>query len=205
LKLFKPAVFTLCLLPLAWLLWRATVDNDLGANPVETITHFTGGWALRLLLLTLAATPLRRVTGWAWPLRLRRMLGLFAFFYACLHFLTWLALDHQADWGEISADILKRPYITVGFAAFVLLWPLALTSTQAMMRRLGRRWVALHRSAYLIGLLGVLHYLWLVKADLLEPLLYGGVYVLLMAARWRAARHSQGGRHNPHQARTWMF
>lgn len=183
--LIKPALFLLCLLPLAWLSWQALIIGDLGANPVETITRHTGDWALRLLLLTLAMTPLRRLGGWTWPLRIRRMLGLFAFFYACLHFLTWLALDHQADWAEIGADILKRPYITLGFTAFVLLWPLALTSTQTMMRRLGRRWAALHRSVYLIALLAVLHFLWLVKADLLEPLLYAGAYLLLMLARWR--------------------
>lgn len=180
----KPLVFLLCLLPLALLLWDGFHDA-LGANPIETITHRTGDWALRLLLVTLAVTPARRLLGWGWALRLRRMLGLFAFFYASLHFLTWLVLDQFFDWEAILKDIAKRPYITVGFSAYVLLIPLAVTSTKGMMRRLGRRWVQLHRLVYLIAVLGVLHYLWLVKADYLQPVIYALVLAILLGLRLR--------------------
>lgn len=174
--------FVLCLLPLAWLVLQAVTDR-LSANPIEDITAATGTWTLRLLLITLAMTPLRRFTGWQWPVRLRRMLGLFAFFYASLHFVTYIWLDQFFDPAAIVRDIVKRPFITVGFSAFVLLIPLAATSTHAMMRRLGRRWQHLHRLVYAIALLGVIHYLWLVKKDLTEPLLYGGVLALLLALR----------------------
>jgi len=178
----KPLVFLLCLLPLALLAGRIAAGR-LGANPVEEVLHFTGDWALRLLLVTLAVTPLRRLTGLGWLLRFRRMLGLFAFFYALLHFTVYLVLDRTLDWGEIVADLSKRPYIMVGFAAFVLLVPLAVTSTRGWVRRLGRRWQVLHRSVYLIAILGVLHFLWLVKADLREPLIYAGVLAVLLAFR----------------------
>lgn len=180
----KPLVFLLCLLPLALLLWDGFHDA-LGANPIETITHRTGDWALRLLLVTLAVSPARRLLSWGWALRLRRMLGLFAFFYASLHFLTWLVLDQFFDWEAILKDIAKRPYITVGFSAYVLLIPLAVTSTKGMMRRLGRRWVQLHRLVYLIAVLGVLHYLWLVKADYLQPVIYALVLAVLLGLRLR--------------------
>lgn len=178
----KPALFVVCLVPAGMLLWDA-FTSGLGANPIEEITHRTGDWTLRLLLVTLAITPLRRLTGFTALLRLRRMLGLFAFFYASLHFLTWLVLDQFFDWQSIVADIAKRPYITVGFTAFVLLIPLAVTSTNAMMRRLGRNWARLHRLVYLIGILGVIHYWWLVKADILEPAIYGSILALLLASR----------------------
>jgi sulfoxide reductase heme-binding subunit YedZ len=175
----KPLVFLLGLLPLAGLFWQG-----LGVNPVETLTHHTGEWGLRLLLITLAITPLRRITGWAWVVRFRRMLGLFAFFYASLHFATYLVFDQFFDLPAIAQDVLKRPYITVGFAAFLSLIPLAVTSTNAMMKRLGgRRWQRLHRLVYLIGLLAILHYLWLVKADLTRPLAYAVVLALLLGYR----------------------
>ncbi|WP_295437201.1 sulfite oxidase heme-binding subunit YedZ [uncultured Thiodictyon sp.] len=178
----KPLVFLLCLLPLALLGWRIAAGR-LGANPVEAVLHFTGAWGLRLLLVTLAVTPLRRLTGRGWLLRFRRMLGLFAFFYVVLHVAVYLVLDRGLAWEEIVTDLAKRPYIMVGFAAFVLLVPLAVTSTRGWVRRLGRRWQLLHRSVYLIAVLGVLHFLWLVKADLREPLIYAAVLAVLLAAR----------------------
>ena len=191
--LFKPAVFVLCLVPLIVLVIEAFA-GDLGANPIETITHATGEWTLRLLLVTLAVTPLRRLSGWAWPLRLRRMLGLFTFFYALLHLLTYVWFDKFFMWGEMAHDIAKRPFITVGMAAFVLLVPLAATSTNAMMRRLGRRWKTLHRAVYVIGILGVVHYLWLVKADIRQPLIYAGLLALLLGFRlWRRRRLTARG------------
>ncbi|WP_093034705.1 sulfite oxidase heme-binding subunit YedZ [Thiocapsa roseopersicina] len=178
----KPLVFLLCLVPLGVLIGRGA-SGALGPNPVEAITHFTGDWTLRLLLVTLAVTPLRRLTGQAWLVRFRRMLGLFAFFYAVLHFTTYLWLDRFFDLGTIAEDVLKRPYITIGFAAFVLMVPLAITSTQGWIRRLGRRWKTLHRAVYAIGVLGVLHYLWLVKADLLEPAIYAIILAVLLGLR----------------------
>ena len=178
----KPLGFLLCLVPLGFLISRGA-SGALGPNPVEAITHFTGDWTLRLLLVTLAVTPLRRLTGQAWLVRFRRMLGLFAFFYAVLHFTTYLWLDRFFDLGTIAEDVLKRPYITVGFAAFVLMVPLAITSTQDWIRRLGRRWKRLHRAIYAIGVLGVLHYLWLVKADLLEPAIYAIILAVLLGLR----------------------
>jgi sulfoxide reductase heme-binding subunit YedZ len=195
-RFVKPVLFFACLLPLMLLVW-AVVDGSIGPNPVEAITHGTGDWALRLLLMTLAVTPLRRLTGWTWLTRLRRMLGLYAFFYAVLHFTTYLWLDQFFDWQAILADIAKRPYISVGFAALVLMVPLAVTSTRGWIRRLGPRWQRLHRLVYAVGILGVLHYLWLVRADLLEPAIYGLVLAVLLAARlpwvawWpRRVRHS---------------
>ncbi|NCC26945.1 MAG: sulfoxide reductase heme-binding subunit YedZ [Gammaproteobacteria bacterium] len=178
----KPLGFLLCLVPLGLLISRGA-SGALGPNPVEAITHFTGDWTLRLLLATLAMTPLRRLTGQAGLVRFRRMLGLFAFFYAVLHFTTYLWLDRFFELGTIAEDVLKRPYITVGFAAFVLMVPLAITSTQGWIRRLGRRWKRLHRAVYAIGVLGVLHYLWLVKADLLEPAIYAIILAVLLGLR----------------------
>jgi len=180
----KPKVWIalLCLLPLLRLI-ALGLGGGLGANPIEFITRSTGTWTLVGLLVTLSVTPLRRLTGRADLLRYRRMLGLFAFFYACLHFLTYIWLDQFFDPAAIARDIVKRPFITVGFTAFVLLIPLAATSNHAMMRRLGRRWQLLHRLIYLIAVLGVIHYLWLVKKDLTDPLIYGGILVLLLAVR----------------------
>ncbi len=183
----KPLVFISGLLPAVILAWQFYADR-LGANPIDEITDGTGTWTLRFLLITLMATPLKRLFGWGWPLHVRRMLGLFAFFYATLHLFTYLWLDQFFDWGEIGTDILKRPFITVGMLAFVLLLPLAMTSTRAMMRRLGRNWKALHQLAYVVPLLGVLHYWWLVKADVREPLVYGVVLIVLLAFRVRRGK-----------------
>ena len=181
----KPAVFVLCLIPFVWLLYRA-FSNDLGANPIETLTRASGDWTLRFLLVTLAITPLRRLLNWPALLRLRRMLGLYAFFYVLLHFSIYI-LDWVNNVDSLLADIIKRPYITVGFTAFLMLWPLALTSTRAAQRRLGRRWQQLHRLAYAIPVLGVLHYWWLVKSDIREPLLYAVILAALLGLRllWR--------------------
>jgi sulfoxide reductase heme-binding subunit YedZ len=178
----KPALFLLCLVPLFELVWQG-IYGSLGTNPVETITHGTGDWTLRFLLITLTITPLRRLTGNSWLLKLRRMFGLFAFFYASLHFMTYIWFDQYFDWAEIARDIPKRPFITVGFAAFVLLLPLAFTSTNAMMRRLKKNWQRLHKLVYVITVLGVLHFLWLVKADVLEPAIYGAVLIVLLGYR----------------------
>jgi sulfoxide reductase heme-binding subunit YedZ len=175
-------IFAVCLLPLVRLLVLGA-SGGLGANPIEFITRSTGTWTLVGLMLTLSVTPLRRLAGQAALLRYRRMLGLFSFFYACLHFVTYVWLDQFFDPTAIVRDIVKRPFITIGFTAFILLIPLAATSTHAMMRRLGRRWQQLHRLVYLIALLGVIHYLWLVKKDLTEPLIYGGVLACLLVMR----------------------
>jgi len=184
----KPILFIVALIPLAFLIYRG-LTNDLGANPIETINRYTGDWVLRFLLITLAVTPLRRLTGRNGLLRYRRMLGLFAFFYACVHFLSWAWLDQYFVLADIVQDVAKRPYITVGFASFLMLIPLALTSTNAMIRRLGaKRWQQLHRLVYLTGIGGVLHFLWLVKSDIREPLVYGAALALLLGFRvwdWR--------------------
>lgn len=182
LRWVQPLVFVICLLPLGWLVWAA-VEGRLGANPVEAVIHGTGEFGLRLLLATLAVTPLRRLTGWTWLIRLRRMLGLFAFLYASLHLLAYLWLDQFFDWRAIFEDILRRPYISVGFAALVLMVPLAVTSTTGWVRRLGARWRQLHRLVYPIACLAVLHFLWLVKADLLRPGIYAAVLAVLLLAR----------------------
>jgi sulfoxide reductase heme-binding subunit YedZ len=178
----KPFVFALCLLPLAWLVWDM-LHGALGADPVAQLEHRSGDWALRLLLLTLAITPLRRLTGWNKAIRYRRMLGLFAFFYVSVHLTIYLVVDLGGFWSQLLTEIVKRPYITVGFMAWLLLIPLALTSTNAMMRRLGRHWQRLHKLVYLIAILGVLHFLWLVKADHREPAIYMGVLIVLLLLR----------------------
>lgn len=182
----KPFVFALALVPLALLVADA-LRGTLGPDPVAQLEHATGLWALRLLLATLAITPLRTLTGWNFLVRYRRMLGLFAFFYASLHFLVYLAVDLGGFWAQIVDEIAKKPFITVGFVAWLLLVPLAITSTKGMMRRLGRRWQVLHRLVYLIGALAVLHFLWQVKwgetIAALEPVVYAAIFVLLMLAR----------------------
>jgi len=185
----KPALFLICLLPLLRLVMLG-LTGGLGANPIEFITRSTGTWTLTGLMLTLAVTPLRRLSGRNELIRLRRMLGLFAFFYACLHFTTYIWLDQFFDPAAIVKDIIKRPFITVGFSAFMLLIPLALTSTNGMMRRLGRRWQQLHQLVYPLAILGVLHYIWLVKKDLTQPLIYAAVLLGLLALRlpWLALR-----------------
>lgn len=188
----KIGVFALCLLPLARMLWDGFNDG-LGANPIEEVTHRTGDWTLRLLLLTLTVTPLRRLSNFPQLLRVRRMLGLFTFFYACLHAITYFWLDQFFDPEAIVRDVIKRPFITAGFTAFVLLVPLAVTSTQAMMRRLGRRWQQLHRLVYAIAIVGVVHYWWLVKADVTDPAYYAGFLLLLLGYRvWFALRRGRG-------------
>lgn len=196
----KTVVFALCLIPLGHLVFGIVTDS-LGANPIEAVTRGLGDWALRLLLVTLAVTPLRRITGLNWLLRLRRLLGLFTFFYAVLHMLTYVWLDQFFDWGFILKDIVKRPFITVGFLSFVLLIPLAVTSTNAMMKRLGRNWSRLHRAVYAIAVLGVLHFWWMVKADVREPALYAGILAVLLGARlfW-LVRGKQTERRNAYAA-----
>jgi sulfoxide reductase heme-binding subunit YedZ len=179
----KAPVFGAALAPFCWLVWGAFTDN-LGANPIDTITDETGTWTLRFLVLTLLVTPLRRWTGWNGAIRFRRMLGLFAFFYGSLHFLTYIWLDQFFALDEIVKDIVKRPFITVGFSAFVLMLPLALTSTTGWIRRLGgRRWQAVHRLVYVTAALGVVHYWWLVKADISRPVRYGVIVAVLLGAR----------------------
>ncbi|UKE52353.1 protein-methionine-sulfoxide reductase heme-binding subunit MsrQ [Xanthomonas translucens] len=188
----KGMVHVLALAPLAYLGWQfwqvwQSGSDALGADPVAEIEHRTGLWALRLLLLTLAITPLRQLSGQSVLLRFRRMLGLYAFFYACVHLGVYLGLDLRGYWAQIFEDIVKRPYITVGFIAWLLLIPLAITSTQGWMRRLKRNWGKLHKAIYAIGVLAVLHFWWLVKSDIREPLLYAAILALLLGWRgWRA-------------------
>ncbi len=194
---WKTAIFVLSLVPFLRL-FVLGFQGNLGANPIEFITHSTGFWTLTFLCITLAVTPLRRLTGWQQLIRLRRMLGLFAFFYACAHLLTYVWFDQWFSLEEIVKDIWKRPFITVGFAAFVLLVPLAITSTDRMMRRLGRRWSRLHRLVYAIVILGVVHFWWLKedKNDLSEPWLYAGIVAVLLLFRllqpaWQRAMRSR--------------
>jgi sulfoxide reductase heme-binding subunit YedZ len=183
LRILKALVFCAALIPLGKLIGMA-MQGGLGANPVEKITHTTGWWTLSFLLMTLAVTPLRKLTGWPWPIRLRRMLGLYAFFYGSLHFATYLVLDQFFDWPAIVQDIAKRPYITVGFPAYLLMIPLAVTSTNGMMRRLGgRRWRTLHRLVYVSATGGVVHFWWLVKQDVREPALFAVSLSLLLGVR----------------------
>jgi len=193
----KSVVWVACLLPVAALLYWFWTD-DLTANPIDFITDTLGNWALRLLLASLALTPLRVLTGMAWQMTLRRLLGLFAFFYVALHFGVWIGLDHFFAWRQMGADIVKRPYITVGVAAFTLLLPLAATSTTGMIKRMGARsWKRLHRLAYVAATLAVLHYIWLAKKVLLAPWIYAAILALLLGIRlWDAAR--------PHRARMWL-
>lgn len=180
---FKPVVFLACLIPLALLGWKA-YSGGLGANPIEVITHATGDWTLRFLLITLAITPIRKLTGRLWLIRYRRMFGLFAFFYGTLHFLTYIWLDKFFDLHEMLHDVAKRRFITVGFTGFVLLIPLAVTSTKGWIRRLGgKRWQALHRLIYFSAIAGVIHYWWLVKADIRLPLEYGVILAVLLGYR----------------------
>jgi len=182
-KWTKAAVFVLCLGPLARLGWKA-LHGGLGANPIEYITHDTGDWILIFLVLTLAITPARKLLGLPDLIRFRKMLGLYAFFYACLHFCIYIVLDKFFDFSDIYADIVKRKYITVGFTGFVLLIPLAVTSTTGMIRRLGgKRWQKLHRLVYVTAIAGFIHYYWLVKSNVRKPLFYGGIFLLLFAYR----------------------
>jgi sulfoxide reductase heme-binding subunit YedZ len=180
----KIVLWVFCLLPAARLVHGAFTDN-LTANPIEYITHQTGFWALTLLMVTLAVTPIRRITGWNRIIQLRRPLGLFAFFYLVLHFLTYVSLDRWFDFSTIAEDIAERPYITVGFTAFLLLIPLAVTSTKGWIRRLGKRWTLIHRAIYISAALGVLHFYWKksAKSDTAEPLLFAAILGVLLLAR----------------------
>lgn len=182
----------LCLLPFGALVWTAANDG-LGANPVEKLTHETGGWTLRFLLVTLALTPLRQWTGLAAVIRYRRMAGLYTFFYLCCHFLIWFVADHSLSLAGMFEDIAKRPYITLGFSAFVLMIPLAVTSNRSMLLRLGRKWKTLHQLVYLILLLGVLHFIWLTRADYLEPGIYAIIAVILLLHRVIPIRRFDAG------------
>jgi sulfoxide reductase heme-binding subunit YedZ len=195
-RLTKPVVFALCLSPFAYLLAQlfGWMGASLGANPVEALLHELGVWGLRFLLLSLAITPLRRWTGLNWLIRFRRMLGLFAFFYVVLHFLVYAVLDQGLDFGAIIEDIIKRPYITLGMTALLLLMPLAATSTLAMMRRLGKNWQKLHRLVYVIGVLAVWHFYWQVKLDTLEASLYVLILVVLLFTRIYYARRNNARR-----------
>jgi len=179
---FKVAIFLLCLIPLLRLFWLAFHD-DLSANPIEFVERSTGYWALFMLLCTLSLSPIRLLTGRSWQLQYRRMLGLFMFFYACLHLMTYLWLDYAFNWADIIKDIIKHPYVLVGASAFILTLPLAITSNNAMIRLLRERWKQLHSMVYVIAVLGVVHFLWLVKKDLREPILYAVILALLLAIR----------------------
>lgn len=189
----KPAVFAASLGPLG-VLGVGAVTGGLGANPIEAITHGTGDWTLRFLLLTLAVTPIRTLTGWNLLIRFRRMLGLFAYFYASLHLLTYVWLDKFFAWSEMARDIPRRPFITIGFLAFVVLVPLAVTSTAGMIRWMGgRAWRRLHRLVYLSAVAGVVHYWWLVKADVSRPRVYATALALLLCSRLFVAYRKEGG------------
>lgn len=190
----KTLVHALALTPLSILAWQfydvwQTGSDALGADPVAEIEHRTGLWALRLLMVALAITPLRQLTGKPVLIRFRRMVGLYAFFYACLHLTAYLTLDLRGYWTQIFEEIVKRPYITVGFVAWLLLVPLAITSTQGWIRRLGRNWGKLHKAVYAVGVLAVLHFWWLVKSDIREPLLYAAILAVLLGWRvWKKVR-----------------
>ena len=188
----KPFVFLACLIPALLLGWDA-FTGGLGVNPIEDITHRTGDWALRFLLVTLAVTPLRWLAGWNGLVRFRRMVGLFAFFYAVLHFSTYLVFDHFFDLLLIIDDVAERKYVTAGFVGFVLMIPLAVTSTQGWIRRLGRRWAVLHRLVYASAVAGVVHFLWLVKIDIGEPLIYAVILAILLGARLAHRYRGHGG------------
>ena len=208
----RVALFVICLVPFAQLIYNA-LTNNLGANPIDAITRHTGSWALIFLLVTLSITPLRKIFSWNGLVKYRRMLGLFAFFYAALHFTTFLVLDHFFDFNAILKDIMKRPYVTAGFTGFVLMIPLVITSTAGMIRRLGKRWQQLHRLIYITAAAGVIHFYWLVKADIRRPVQYGFVLILLLgyrvavaltpaAARYRTRTFSQLEAGSTHSAST---
>ena len=191
-KYFKPIVFLACLVPLGRLAWKG-YNSALGANPIQVITWSTGTWTLVFIMVTLAVTPVRKLTRQYWLIQYRRMLGLFAFFYGCLHFTTYIWLDQFFDLHSVAKDIVKRPFITVGFTAFVLMIPLALTSTKGSIRRLGKRWVTLHRLIYATAIAGVIHYYWLVKKDIRKPVIYAIILAALLLYRivvWAIQRRS---------------
>jgi methionine sulfoxide reductase heme-binding subunit len=182
-RILKPLVFLLALVPLGLLVWKV-LAGELSANPIKDITEETGIWTLRFVLLTLTITPLRKISGWVPATRFRRMLGLYVFFYGSLHFLTYIYLDQFFAFDEILLDVVKRPFITVGFAAFVMMIPLALTSPNIVAKWMGgKKWRLLHRLVYFTALAGVIHYLWLVKVDRQRPLIYGGILIVLLGYR----------------------
>jgi sulfoxide reductase heme-binding subunit YedZ len=190
--IWKPLLFTLCLVPLAVIVGKVFgTGGTLGPNPIEALQDYFGEWGLRFILLTLAVSPLRKITGKVWVLQFRRMIGLFAFFYVLMHFVVWLILDQELRLSAIVEDIVERPFITLGMLALLLLISLAATSTSAVRRRMGRRWQQLHYSVYLIAMLGVWHYWWQVKKDITEPLFYALILGLLLGYRlW--SRRSRG-------------
>lgn len=196
---WKPLIFLICLLPAVLVVGDAFgITGGLGANPIEAILDRFGNWALRFIMIALAVTPLRRMTGWNWLSRFRRMLGLFTFFYAFMHFVTWLVLDREMRVDDIIEDLTERPFITLGFTAVLLLTAMAVTSFTALRRRMGRNWQKLHYAAYAVGFLGVWHYWWQVKKDIAEPALYAAILTVLLGARvvnhWR---NKKPGRHWP--------
>jgi len=182
-KKLKPILFFLLFLPALYLIYAAFTDN-LGANPIEELLHETGFWTLTLLMISLSVSPLRKLTGWNKIIQFRRMIGLFSFFYAFLHFGIYLGLDSFFEWSEVVEDLSKRPYITIGFSAFVLLIPLTITSTKGWIRKLGKKWQKLHKLVYLITILGVIHFWWLVKKDISEPLIFACILLFLFSVRW---------------------
>lgn len=186
-KVAKPLVFTASLLPLAWLIWMVVLGDvgiGLNANPVEMVNRYLGDWALRFILITLGITPIVKVTGWATPVRFRRMIGLFAFAYAFLHLANYIVADQFFNWADVWADIMKRTYITVGMATFVILLALAITSPKVAIKRLGiKRWRVLHRSIYVAGIGAVLHYWMMVKADLAQPIIHAAILAILLGYR----------------------
>lgn len=179
---FKAILFLLCLTPLLRLVWLA-INDDLSANPIEFIERSTGFWSLFILLATLSLSPIRLLTGRAWQLQFRRMLGLFMFFYACLHIASYAWLDYSFNWADIVKDIIKHPYVLVGASAFILTVPLAVTSSNFMIKLLREHWKPLHKLVYLIAILGAVHFLWLVKKDIREPLFYMAILALLLGVR----------------------
>ena len=198
--IWKPVVFLLCLIPAVIVVTDALeITGRLGANPVEEIQDRFGYWALRFIMITLAVTPLRRLSGWNWLPRFRRMLGLFTFFYAFMHFLTWLVLDRELRLTDVIEDLTERPFVTLGFTAVLLLAALAITSFTAIRRRMGSRWQRLHKMAYAVGLLGVWHYWWQVKKDITEPLIYAVILAVLLGVRyfWYLKRKKPGWRRPP--------
>ncbi len=193
--IWKPVIFLLCLVPAALVVTDVfEITGRLGANPIEEIQDRFGIWAIRFIMITLSVTPLRHVTGWNWLVRFRRMLGLFAFFYVLMHFLTWLILDQSLLLSAIAEDLTERPFITIGFTAFVLLTALAATSTNGMRRRMGRRWQKLHYGVYVIGLLGVWHYWWQVKKDASDAQIYAVILAVLLGFRiwWKLRQRKPG-------------
>ena len=192
-RVVRPALFVACLVPLAYIGWKFATDR-LGANPIRELEIETGLWTLRLLAATLAVTPVRRAFGWNWLVKYRRMLGLFTFAYACVHLSMWVGVDWFFAWGDMWGEIVKHKYILIGMATWLTLLPLALTSTRGWVRRLGKRWTALHRLVYLAAITGTVHYLWAVKKDTFFPLVYLAVFAMLLSYRVLAARGQSGAR-----------